>query len=200
MPRPVFNRSGKYLPKETRQSDEYYRLLGWDRKQRGVRVIQWKLISQFNPEGYESHWVYKPSQQDLFLEPALYRVYSQWGPKRQNGIYYLVRWKGSVKKSECTCVDWGWNQLCKHVRGVAYFRKKGVDSGLQAPGEDNYSLMIDFTPEEVIAELKDQEEGAIQAQTNGVSNEDPWNVNIPVSDLEDEAKMMQLFADLLDTD
>lgn len=48
----------------------------------------------------------------------VYRVRSQ-----RTRDKYIVKWKGTSTKSKCTCKDWSWNQVCKHIRAVRRHRR-----------------------------------------------------------------------------
>jgi hypothetical protein len=140
------------LPEPRRQVPQYYYAVGMSRKKRGERTYKWGRVRQRNPVspqppflrealhlsglGARAHrrakkvlkGIYKQSyirkakegiRNDLAVE---YVVKSE----TKKNVKYNVYWNGDCKLSTCDCLDWKWNQECKHIRAVMRFRRRSI--------------------------------------------------------------------------
>lgn len=109
-------------PPPQRQEVAYYRRVGWSRTVRGIRVKRMRKIKWLGVKGLIEATVKNP--RDVFpIEaneelPHVYKVRSQRTREK-----YIVKWKGKCTNSKCSCKDWSWNQVCKHIRAVRRHRK-----------------------------------------------------------------------------
>lgn len=53
------------------------------------------------------------------MNPVEFRVKSQSEKK----LRYRVQWTGASNGSTCTCKDYKWSQVCKHIRAVRRWRR-----------------------------------------------------------------------------
>ncbi len=105
-----------------KQPLEYYKQVGYNRTRRGkktsvVEQVGTTFITYSRPIRDPT---LAPSEPADEFSPLRFRVMSQVNP----GKWYTVYWTGRAISSSCTCRDYNWKQVCKHIRGVRRWRRK----------------------------------------------------------------------------
>lgn len=120
----------------TRQDVGYYRRVGWCRTRRGKKIHKkggvWQIsngITKFSPGECDPEYGFPGDASHS--TPIRYRV-----PSQVSDRHYKVDWTGHSTSSSCTCKDFHWGQVCKHVRTVRRWREEMKKAQPHAVGED----------------------------------------------------------------
>lgn len=119
-------------PGPTAQPIPYYRRVGWNRTRRGQKLLgkskagRWASRVLLCSDGVSNFPVAfnDPATAPLHgasaMNPIKFRVKSQSEKNR----LYRVDWTGASLGSSCTCRDYKWDQVCKHIRAVRRWRRE----------------------------------------------------------------------------
>lgn len=131
-----------------KQRVDYYLRVGWSRTRRGEKTrrnVAWigNYFITFR-HGFTDPVTAFPEPADE-MSPLKFRVQSQSGRGS-----YIVHWTGHSNTSTCSCPDYKWKQVCKHIRSVRLWRESQKESLVNK--EDLEGELLDRTFEELTPE------------------------------------------------